>query len=263
MRAYLSVARTRTVALLQYRAAALAGMATQVFFGLIHVQVMRAFYQHHVDGVPMDLDQVVSQIWLGQAFFAMLPWRSDPEMQRVFVQGEVAYELLRPVDLYLYWYSRLLAFLVAPTALRALPVFLVAGGLMGLQPPPSLAAGLAFAASMVGALLLSAAMLTTVTLTQFWTLSGAGVTTLHAALFFLGSGMLAPLPLFPDFAQPLLSALPYRGIADLPFRLYSGHLPPEALAWVLPLQLGWTLLLVISGRLLLRVATRRLVIQGG
>jgi ABC-2 type transport system permease protein len=263
MRAYLSVAKTRTIALLQYRAAALAGMVTQLAFGMIHVQIFRAFYSQSPLAHPMQLSQVVSQIWLGQAFFAMLPWRADPEMQRLFIQGEVAYEMLRPVDLYAYWFSREFAFLFAPTCLRAIPVFLFAGLFLGLAPPPSLASALATGVAMLGALLLSTTMLTTITLTRFWTLAGQGVTSMHSALFFLCSGMLAPLPLFPDFIQPLFNVLPYRALADLPFRLYTGHLPPEALPKCLALQLGWALALALIGRLLLTRATRRLVIQGG
>ncbi|MCY3666395.1 MAG: ABC-2 family transporter protein [Gemmatimonadetes bacterium] len=33
------------------------------------------------------------------------------------------------------------------------------------------------------------------------------------------------MPLFPDAFQPILDFLPFRGLADTPFRLYMGHIP--------------------------------------
>lgn len=262
MRAGLAVCRARVLALLQYRAAALAGIATQVFFGLVHVTVLRAFFRGS-GAQPMAAGEAVAYVWLGQAFFAMLPWRLDGELQRQFLRGEVAYELLRPVDLYGYWFARHVAFLAAPMLLRCVPILVLAGALGDLPPPASAAGALAFGLSMGASLALSAAMITTVTLTFFWTVSGEGTATFHGAAFFLFSGMLLPLPLFPDWTRPLLEALPYRGVIDLPFRLYLGHLPPAALGGVLAHQLMWTLILVLGGRALLRVGTRQLVVQGG
>ena len=36
--------------------------------------------------------------------------------------------------------------------------------------------------------------------------------------------MIIPLPLFPDWAQPVVWALPFAGLVDLPFRVYTGHI---------------------------------------
>ena len=72
-----------------------------------------------------------------------------------------------------------------------------------------------------------------------------------------------PLPLFPDWAQPILNALPFRGLVDVPFRLYSGHIPPGDILPLLAQQIGWALALIVLGRTVLARGTRRLVVQGG
>ena len=57
-------------------------------------------------------------------------WRTDAadlEIEKLIREGGVAYELLRPVDLYAFWYVRTLASRVATTSLRSLPIVLVAG----------------------------------------------------------------------------------------------------------------------------------------
>ncbi len=74
--------------------------------------------------------------------------------------------------------------------------------------------------------------------------------------------MIVPLPLSPDWAQPILNALPFRYIADVPFRLYLGHMAPSDLFDILLLLACWIAGLVVLGRALLSIAKRRLIIQG-
>jgi ABC-2 type transport system permease protein len=56
----------------------------------------------------------------------MLPWNIDEEFAQKVRDGSVAYDLLRPVDLYAFWYSHTLAYRTAPTTLRAIPLGLLA-----------------------------------------------------------------------------------------------------------------------------------------
>jgi len=261
--AYNAVFSARFQTLLQYRAAAAAGFGTQLFWGLIRTMIFEAFYRSGAAPQPMSLPQVVTYVWLGQAMLVLIPWNVDADVRAMIRSGTVAYELVRPLDLYTLWYSRALALRTAPALLRALPMFAVAGCFFGMQPPPSLAAGAAWLAATAGAALLAGAITTLITISLLWTLSGEGVSRLLPAVTMLFAGYVLPLPLFPDWAQALLSFLPFAGLADTPFRMYLGHLPPEAVFGVLGHQLAWTAALVLLGRAALARATRRMVVQGG
>lgn len=263
MRAYRAILSARFRTLLQYRAAAIAGFATQLFWGYIRVMIFEAFYRSTTAPQPLSLAQMVTYIWLGQALLALLPWGVDSDVRTMIRTGTVAYEMLRPVDLYGLWYTRAIAARAAPTLLRAVPMFLVAGLFFGLQPPPTFACAAGWALSTLGALLLSSAIATLVTLSLLWTISGEGVARLAPMLVNFFSGMIVPLPLFPGWAQSVLNFLPFRGLVDVPFRVYLGHIPPAELGAVLAHQLLWTLALVALGRAILFRGTRRLVVQGG
>jgi ABC-2 type transport system permease protein len=267
-RALLS-ARFRTM--LQYRAAAIAGAGTQFFWGFIRIMILMAFYRSSPEAPPMDLADVISYIWLGQAFLALLPWTHDRDLEGLIREGGVAYELLRPTDLYSLWYVRTLAGRVAATSLRCIPILVFAGLLLPLvgmpewrlAPPPSLAAFVAFVVALLVALALGVALTMLVHVSLLWTISGDGVARLMPSLVMVFSGMVIPLPLFPDWAQPFLSALPFRALVDVPFRLYTGDIPAgEALAPI-ALALLWTVALVVLGRRLLARGQRVLVVQGG
>ena len=125
-------------------------------------------------------------------------------------------------------------------------------------------AGLAaWSAALVGAVLLTSAITTLMNITMFWTISARGINTTIGALMFLLGGIMIPLPLFPRAVQPLLRLLPFCGIGDVPFRLFTGDIPPAGLPAALLHQLAWTAALVLIGRLVLARAVRRLVVQGG
>lgn len=263
MISYWAVASARFRSLLQYRAAALAGLSTQLFWGLIRVMIFEAFYRSARAAQPMELDEVKTYVWLGQAFLALLPWNVDADLRALIRSGGVGYDLLKPVDLYGYWFSRALAWRTAPTALRALPLLAFAALFMGMDAPPSWASALAFALAMIGAILLSAALTNLFSATMLWTISGDGVTAMMPAIVTALSGMLVPLPLFPEWARTVLNALPFAGLVDTPYRLYLGHIPPSDLPIHLARQLAWTAALILFGRWLLSRGLRRLVVQGG
>lgn len=263
MRAYWAIVSARFRMLLQYRAAAMAGFGTQLFWGLIRMMIFTAFYESTDAPQPMSLDETITYVWLGQALICILPWNWDREIEGLIRSGNVSYELVRPVDLYGFWFCRMIALRSAPTLLRCIPMFIVAGLFLGLQAPASWASFAAFVLALFGALMLSCALSELVTISMFWTISGEGIGRLVCACTVLLSGMIVPLPFFPDWAQPILNALPFRGVVDVPFRLYMGHMPPHAIGEVLAFQLTWTAGLVVAGRWVLSRGLRRLVLQGG
>jgi ABC-2 type transport system permease protein len=259
---YWAILRARFQSLLQYRAAAAAGFATQVFWGFIRVMIFAAFLRSGAPS-PMTIEEVVTYVWLGQALLMILPWRPDPEVEQSIRTGTVAYELLRPLDLYNHWFARAVAFRSAPTLLRSVPLLVLAWLFFGMRLPAGLPALLAFLGAMAAALLLSAAITTLINVTMMWTIAGQGTWVLVSALAWLFSGMIVPLPLFPDWAQPVLAVLPFRGLMDAPFRLYMGHLPAAHAVATIVHQLAWSAAFVMFGRWLLSRGTRRLVVQGG
>ena len=132
MRAYLAIFSARFRTLLQYRAAAWAGFVTQTFWGLIRSMIFLGFYSSTSAPQPLSLEQVITYIWMGQALFAMIPWNVDRDVAAMIRTGNIAYELVRPLELYRFWFCRALAMRTAPVLLRAVPMVAVAGFLFPL-----------------------------------------------------------------------------------------------------------------------------------
>ncbi len=263
MRAFTAILSARFRLLLQYRAAALAGLTTQIAFGWIIVSTYAAYYGATGRPAPMSYAEIVTYVWLGQALLATLPWNGDADICELVRGGGVAYEMLRPVDLYSLWFARAIALRTAPTLLRSIPLTAAALLFFGMGLPDSAASGAAFAGALVGAVALSAALTVLLSISLLWTVSGEGILHLVPAVVVLFSGHLVPLPLFPDAARVVIEALPFRGIVDTPYRIYLGHAPLADVPLLVLHQWAWVGALVVGGRMLLARGVRRLVVQGG
>src|SRR3954469_23717056 len=181
--------------LLQYRAAAFAGFGTQLFWGAVRLMILGAFFAAGHGNAPMTLAQIAAYVWLGQALLGLLPWNVDGELSEKMMTGAVAYELLRPLDLYAFWYARTVALRTATTFLRMLPMVIVAGLVLpmvglkawALPPPASIAATAFFSISLVATVALAAAVTNLMHVALIWTLSGRGFNTLMTGVVIVGS----------------------------------------------------------------------------
>jgi len=271
IRPYLAAFRARFQLMLQYRVAALAGFATQCWWGAIRIMVFAAFYGVHATAVPMSFSDAVTYVWLGQALLALLPWVADPEIGQAVRTGGVGYDRLRPLDAYGYWYARSLGWmlaralpragLMAPAAGIVLP--LVGLGDWAWQLPPNMVAGLLFVPAFVLMTALGAAVLMLANVVVAASLNERGVNAVLTPLVIVFSGSLLPLDFFPDALRPFLHVQPFAGLVDIPFRIYFGNLAGSAALQGLALQAGWTLVLINFGRLAMERMMRRLEMQGG
>ena len=270
MRPYVAVFRVRFALLLQYRAAALAGFATQCWWGAIKVMVLAAFFRG-ATSVPMTFQQTLDYVWLGQAFLMLQPWGADIDVVRLVRSGDVALERIRPVDTYAFWYARSMARRTAMPLLRAVPMLLTAGVLLpvvglskwALSAPSGIQAAMVFVVSLVLAVALSSAISTLMDVMTVAALSERGVNAVVGGLVIVLSGGVIPLPLFPDWAQGLLKYQPFAGLGDIPFRVYGGHLAGSA-AWSgVMSQAVWTVVLVAIGHASMSRTMSRVQVQGG
>jgi ABC-2 type transport system permease protein len=95
----------RFISGIQYRTAAFAGVITQFAFGFMFITQYLAFYRANPDAFPMDISQVVSYIWVQQAFIALFfTWFFQSSIFTDITSGQVSYDLARPIGLYNKWF---------------------------------------------------------------------------------------------------------------------------------------------------------------
>lgn len=267
MKAYMSVFKLRLTNGLQYRTAALAGIATQFFWGFVIIMVFEAFYSGAASQPPISLTQLITYVWLQQAFLAfVMLWFRDNELFQLITTGNIAYELCRPSGIYGLWYAKLLAQRLASAFMRSLPIVAVAFFLpqpYRLPYPKDPLAGLLFMIALLLGLLMIVSLSMLMYISVFVTLSPAGSLLMFAVIGEFLAGMVIPVPIMPSWLQSIVYVLPFRWTADFPFRVYSGHIPKEEALVGIAIQLIWFLVLAGIGRLAMAKALRRVVVNGG
>jgi len=265
--AYTSAFRIRVLQNLQYRTAAIAGLATQFFWGFMLLMVFQAFYAGSDATPPMSSTQLASYIWLQQAFLVFVAlWFRDMELFGFITSGNVAYELCRPTDLYLFWYVRLLAARIAGAALRCMPILCFAF----ILPPPyrlylpqSFSVFMMFLVSLFFGVLVNVAISMFIYILTFVTLSPVGSLLIIGTIGEFCSGMIIPIPLMPAWLQQIVMVLPFRLASDLPFRVWSGHIGPKDALFGIVTQMCWLTVLAFTGQIAMKRVLKRMVVQGG
>ena len=262
LRPYLTAFRVRALLETQYRGAALGGLVTQAFFGLVYAYLYTAFFN---GGDPAAQRATVTYVWLQQMFFRAL-FMSDGEMNNQIMTGSLAYVLCRPVDQHLYWISRNLAAQVVGVAMRAAPMLLLqfvvpAEVRMALPASPlalaqftvSLLLGI-FCVSQIHAIGLACTMKT---------LDHRGLSSMLSLLLMTFSGNVVPLTLFPEGIQQLIRYQPFAQVLDAPIRMYLEGQPMDEWLLNLVIQLLWIAALMLLGRWMWARQLRNVTVQGG
>ncbi|ROR23919.1 ABC-2 type transport system permease protein [Mobilisporobacter senegalensis] len=267
MNKYLSFFRLRFIYGFQYRAAALAGIMTQFTWGALEILMFKAFYNADAKAFPMTFSALVSYVWMQQAFLALfMTWILENEIFDIITNGNIAYELCRPVDVYNMWFTRSMANRLSKALLRSMPILLFAVFLpapYGLRLPDNGKTFSWFLLTMVLGFLTVIAYCMLLYIINFYTISPMGIRMVSVAVVEFFSGAVIPLPFFPKGIREIFEILPFASMQNVPLRIYSGDISGTGLYRAAGLQIFWVILLIVAGKILMTKALKKVVVQGG
>jgi ABC-2 type transport system permease protein len=260
---YLALTRIAFQRQLAYRAAALAGLSTNIFFGMLRVAVLVALYGARREMAGISLPAAITFTGLTQAiisFHSLFGWY---EMMNSIYTGAVASDLLKPMGYFRFWLAQDLGRALAQLLLRGLPMLAIYALLFGITLPQTAIQWLALIVSLFLSWLVGFAFRFWVNLAGFWTPDARAIGRLAFVLVYFLSGFLMPLRFFPDWFVRLCALTPFPSIVNTVVEVYLGVLQGPSLILALLQQVAWAALLIAACQLTLRAGVRRLVIQGG
>lgn len=239
----------------------LAGMTTNVVFGLLRIAVLAAALQA-ANGVIADYDIAASNtyVWLGQGLLGfVLLWGSNALAERVKT-GDVVVDLYRPWHLQ----TALLAEDIGRAGFafftRLLPPMVFGMLLFPFQFPETAVQWPLFAISAVLSLVCSFATRFLVEISAFWLIDNRGLYGLWNVSSGVLCGLTVPIAFFPGWARDVLWMTPFPALLQAPIDVFLGH---GNAGKILLYQLFWAALLLGTGHLVLQRAVRKVVVQGG
>lgn len=267
MQKYISFFRLRFVNGLQYRAAALAGIATQFTWGAMEILMFKAFYEADATAFPMEFSALASYIWIQQALLALyMTWFLENEIFDSIKNGNIAYELCRPIDIYNMWFARSMANRLSKAVLRCMPILIFAAFLpkpYGLSLPKDAMASVWFLITMLLGFLVVVAFCMLIYIVTFYTISPMGVRMVAVSMVEFFAGAVIPLPFMPNGVRQIFELLPFASMQNVPLRIYSGDIAGTQIYTSAGLQLLWLVVLIIAGKKLTAKAIKKVVFQGG
>ena len=244
--------------------AILAGVFTQSVFGFIRVSVM--FAAVAVAGGELagyDQQQASTYVWLGQALLAPMALFGWTELADKIKTGDIAIDLVRPVDVQLAWWAADFGRALFQLLTRGLAPLLIGAITVGIALPGSWTAYPLGAVSIVLGVSLSFLVRFGVNLIAFWTIDIRGFIGLYLVVVAPFSGLYVPVHLFPDWLRTIAYATPFPSLLQFPIDVLSGRVLGAEALLVVAMQAGWLVLLIAVTRWLMARAARKLVVQGG
>jgi ABC-2 type transport system permease protein len=248
---------------LSYRAAALAGFLTNLFFGILRAAIMIALYGSRQEVASISLNGAVTFTGLSQATIGFLSLFGWYDLLNNVYTGAVSSDLLKPIGFYQYWLAQDLGRAMAQLILRGVSMMVLYALLFDITVPISLPQWLAFATALLLAWLVSFSWRFLVNLTAFWVPNALGIARFAFIISWFLSGFLMPLRYFPDWVYNLCQLTPFPYTVNTVIEVYLGVLQGSNLIRALGLQLLWLCILFVTGQIVLRQGIRRLVILGG
>ncbi len=249
-----------------YRAATLAGIFTNSVFGTIYSFAYLALWTASPGAGGYDSQDAVTYVWLGQALLMTIAlWgggTTDDLAERIRT-GDIAIDLYRPVGLVGWYLASDLGRAAYHLLTRGLAPTLVGVVVFDISLPASPLNALAFAVSLVLAVMVSFAIRFLVASTAFWLLDQSGVKVMSGAFAIFFSGMMLPLVLFPGWLGTVAQALPWASYVQVPADIWLGKHTGSGLLGALGFQVFWTVVLLVACQGVLALATRKVVVQGG
>lgn len=216
-------------------------------------------------GQPMALakPQLIAYMTLAMCLNYGLQLWIDGILGARIRSGQVATDLLKPMDFQWLYFASTLADVVIQLGLGA-AVLVLASFFLEQAPLPLDPARLAvFALSVCLGILVAYGATFLVALSTFITHNGYGAFYIRLMSHLAFSGVFAPLSLYPDKLRAVAQVLPFHCVIYTPVALVQGLEPLSRAPQLLMEQAAWAAGLLLLGQVAYRRIMSNLSIQGG
>jgi viologen exporter family transport system permease protein len=262
MRVYRALARAALRSVLAYQSSLLFGLLGSAFGMLAMLYLWQAILSDGRATAGFDWPHMKAYLLVGFVAGSVVSGWTDYHMAYRILQGDVAMDLVRPVDYQRARFAEVVGFAGYEAGL-ALVVVVLSGLVFGGVPWPEPAAAALFVVSALLVLPLRFGIVYASGLLIFWTQNYVGIQMARIALVTLFSGALVPFAFFPDWLRAVADVLPFAGMASTPALVFVGSLSGGDALRAVAVQAAWAAGLWWLARAWWNRASRQLTVHGG
>ena len=248
---------------LTYRAATLAGLLTNFFFGILRASILIALYGSQTEVEGISINAAVTYAAMTQAVIGYLSLFSWSDLMVTVYTGEVATDLLKPISYLNFWMAKDLGRAIMQLIFRGITVMAGYAMIFDLVWPQGFYQWLAVFITLALSWMISFLWRFWINLASFWTPNARGILRLFFTLSLFFSGFLMPLRFFPEWIVKLSYLTPFPHMLNTVAEVYLGVLQGAELIIAISFQFLWIGILWLGAQITYRASVRRLVILGG
>lgn len=246
-----------------YRVAMWAGLATNLFFGLLRAAVILALYGGKESVNGLSIAGAITFVGLTQSLIAFTTIFGSMDIIKSVYSGDISSDLLRPMNFYRYWLGCDLGGSLVNLVSRGLVFMALFAIFYPILFPQSITIWLSFLVALALSWLVSFSWRFLVNLSAFWTPDAVGIGRGLFGLAQILSGFFIPLRLMPEWFGRFCEFTPFPSMVNTPVEVYLGVLTGWDIVRALGFQALWLILLIVICQVVYRAGLQRLVIQGG
>ncbi|TVY00337.1 ABC transporter permease [Paenibacillus cremeus] len=262
-RKYVTLAKITMQNSIAYRSTYLISLLGSLIFILTMFYLWQAIFESREQLSGFSWEQMKAYIFVTFLSNSLISWYSETRISRKIISGEVAMDLLKPLDFQKARIAETIGSSLLEGCIAAILIAVVLALTNGMIVPPSGPAAVLFLGSLLGSVFIKFGIVYLSSLVCFWTSNGMGVAWMRAAITNFFSGALIPLAFFPGWLEGLAKVLPFQGIVYVPASIYLGKLEGMAAMQNVGMQFVWGVILWGCGKLMWGWAVRQVTINGG
>lgn len=260
---YLALILTAVQRAIAYRGTTLLNIVANAVWVAVLFYLWRSVFAARAQIGDYSWSDMRTYILVAYAISTLLSFYSLAGMMNMIRTGDVATELLRPIDYMTMQLAQIFGAALVEGCLSGALAMLAGVFLLDIAPPQGALAACLFFMSVWLGFLVKFLISFLVSLLCFRTTNGVGLIWMQTAVLNLLSGALIPLTFFPDWLRVFAQGLPFGSIVYTPVAIYLGKLEGGALWQALGFQIMWVAALWVLARVLWSPSVRALEIQGG
>ncbi len=263
MRKYIEFTKKCFQRSLTYRINYFTSLSTHIVLVCIYIAIWSALYANKAQVEGISLKEMITYAVLSVMLSKLFITDNVREIQAKVRSGEIATDLMKPIDIQLYLFFSALGTAFFNILMIILPIVVISFLFLELLPPASFLLLLYCLIGLGLGFLIVVFIDFIIGMISFWTISTWGFNICKSTMILFFAGVYVPLWFFPEKLRLVAEFLPFRLICFLPLSIYLGKTSNQEILSALLQQLGWVIFFIVMGRLVLKAVVKKVTIQGG
>lgn len=260
---YLEIMKISAKKFTAYVSHAWASILVNILQIIVYYYIWMAVYGGKTEINGISKSQIVTYIILSKFLMGRLTFGANSQISRLIENGDIGIQLLKPVDIQLYFYFVRIGDFISSIVFEGIPVIVVSVMLFGFQLPKNISNIFCFFISLILAISISYIIEFSIGIMTFYTTNGLGLQGLKVAFISFFSGALIPLDFLPNTLKQIIEVLPFKDIVYTPISIYLNVLTPIEMIKAIIVQGFWLITLFIISKVFYSIAIKKVIVQGG